>query len=67
MNQVKSNRLVSLDVFRGATIAAMILVNNPGSWSNVYGPLLHAENSRRRKQTHAHTWNAPKGWAGPGL
>ncbi len=37
------NRLLSLDVFRGLTIAAMILVNNPGSWSTVYGPLLHAE------------------------
>ncbi len=36
-------RLLSLDVFRGITIAGMILVNNPGSWSNVYAPLLHAE------------------------
>jgi predicted acyltransferase len=35
-------RLVSLDAFRGATIAAMILVNNPGSWSAVYWPLAHA-------------------------
>lgn len=35
-------RLVSLDVFRGATIAAMLLVNNPGSWSAVYPPLEHA-------------------------
>jgi predicted acyltransferase len=35
-------RLVSLDAFRGATIAAMILVNNPGSWSTTYWPLLHA-------------------------
>ncbi|MGO9518813.1 MAG: acyltransferase family protein [Candidatus Korobacteraceae bacterium] len=34
-------RLVSLDVFRGATIAAMILVNNPGSRA-AYGPLKHA-------------------------
>jgi predicted acyltransferase len=38
-----SNRLVSLDAFRGATIAAMILVNNPGSWKYVYPPLRHAE------------------------
>ncbi len=37
-----SARLVSLDAFRGATIAAMILVNNPGSWAHVYPPLLHA-------------------------
>lgn len=38
-----NKRLVSLDVFRGMTIAFMILVNNPGSWSTVYSPLLHAE------------------------
>jgi predicted acyltransferase len=38
-----SGRLVSLDAFRGLTIAAMILVNNPGSWSYVYAPLRHAE------------------------
>jgi predicted acyltransferase len=36
-------RLMSLDVFRGATIAGMILVNNPGTWSAAYKPLLHAE------------------------
>jgi predicted acyltransferase len=36
-------RLVSLDVFRGLTIAGMLLVNNPGSWSHIYGPLRHAE------------------------
>jgi predicted acyltransferase len=36
-----SGRLLSLDVFRGATIAAMILVNNPGDWGHVYWPLLH--------------------------
>ena len=37
-------RLRSLDVFRGATIAAMVVVNNPGSWGNghVYAPLRHA-------------------------
>ena len=35
-------RLKSLDIFRGATIAAMIIVNNPGSWDAVYSPLLHA-------------------------
>ncbi len=38
-----SERLLSLDVFRGITIAGMILVNNPGSWSYIYGPLKHAE------------------------
>jgi predicted acyltransferase len=39
----KAQRLLSLDVFRGITIAAMILVNDPGTWSSVYPPLLHAE------------------------
>ncbi|HXG94011.1 MAG TPA: heparan-alpha-glucosaminide N-acetyltransferase domain-containing protein [Blastocatellia bacterium] len=39
----KTERLVSLDVFRGITIAGMILVNNPGSWSYVYPPLEHAK------------------------
>ena len=38
MNQ----RFYSLDVFRGATVALMILVNNPGSWSHLYAPLEHA-------------------------
>jgi predicted acyltransferase len=38
-----SKRLVSLDAFRGATIAGMILVNNPGTWSAVYPQLRHAE------------------------
>ncbi|MGL5081697.1 MAG: acyltransferase family protein [Microcoleaceae cyanobacterium] len=36
-------RLTSLDVVRGIAITSMILVNNPGSWSHVYPPLLHAE------------------------
>ena len=35
-------RFYSLDVFRGATVALMILVNNPGSWANIYPPLKHA-------------------------
>ena len=37
-----SGRLVSLDVFRGMTIAGMILVNNPGDWGAIYSPLEHA-------------------------
>ncbi len=36
-------RLLSLDAFRGFTIALMIIVNDPGSWSHVYAPLLHAK------------------------
>lgn len=39
----KTERLLALDGFRGITIAGMILVNNPGSWSYVYTPLGHAE------------------------
>src|SRR5882724_8531976 len=39
---MKTDRILSLDVFRGMTVAAMILVNNPGSWGDVYSPLLHA-------------------------
>ncbi len=38
-----ADRLVALDAFRGATVAGMILVNNPGTWSAIYGPLEHAE------------------------
>lgn len=41
--QAKENRLLSLDVFRGITIAGMVLVNNPGTWSAIYSPLGHAE------------------------
>src|SRR3989337_1650241 len=35
-------RLLSLDAFRGATNAGMILVNNPGTWSSIYPQLRHA-------------------------
>ena len=35
-------RLLSLDFFRGVTVAAMILVNNPGDWGHIYAPLEHA-------------------------
>jgi len=37
-----TDRLVSLDVFRGITIAGMVLVNDPGSWEHIYWPLEHA-------------------------
>ena len=37
-----ANRLRSLDVLRGITIAGMILVNNPGTWAHIYAPLRHA-------------------------
>src|SRR3954453_23759442 len=36
-------RLLSLDVFRGMTVAGMLLVNDPGSWGAIYPPLEHAE------------------------
>jgi len=42
-----TGRLDSLDAFRGFTIAAMVLVNNPGDWSNLYSQLAHA---------HWHGW-----------
>jgi len=38
-----TGRIRSLDAFRGAAVAAMILVNNPGSWGAIYPPLRHAE------------------------
>ncbi len=38
-----SGRLISLDIFRGLTIAFMIIVNTPGSWQYVYAPLRHAK------------------------
>jgi len=37
-----NQRFYSLDVFRGATVCLMILVNNPGTWSHIYDPLEHA-------------------------
>lgn len=40
---ISSNRVESVDLLRGLTIVAMILVNNPGTWSHVYAPLLHAK------------------------
>lgn len=41
--QKQSSRLLSLDILRGITIAGMLLVNNPGTWGAIYGPLGHAE------------------------
>ena len=40
---MKSKRLLSLDIFRGITIAFMIIVNTPGSWEYVYSPLRHSQ------------------------
>ena len=40
--ETSNSRLLSLDVFRGLTIAGMILVNNPGDWGYIYPPLRHA-------------------------
>ena len=36
------SRFASVDALRGLTVAAMLLVNNPGDWGHVYAPLLHA-------------------------
>ena len=41
-NEARTARLLSLDFFRGLTVAAMILVNNPGDWGHIYAPLEHA-------------------------
>ncbi len=40
---MKRQRLLALDVFRGLTVAGMLLVNDPGTWSAIYPPLEHAE------------------------
>lgn len=41
--EIKNQRLLALDILRGLTIILMIIVNDPGSWSDVYAPFLHAE------------------------
>lgn len=40
---LKTERLISLDAMRGFTVAAMILVNFPGTWEHVYAPLRHSK------------------------
>ncbi|MDQ8168937.1 MAG: DUF5009 domain-containing protein [Gemmatimonadota bacterium] len=42
MTVARPERLISLDVFRGMTVAGMLLVNNPGTWTAIYAPLAHA-------------------------
>jgi predicted acyltransferase len=43
LQPVSSQRMIALDALRGFTIAGMVIVNNPGSWSNIYEPLEHAK------------------------
>lgn len=43
MNQAIQTRIEAIDVLRGLALALMLLVNNPGSWSAVYTPFLHAD------------------------
>ncbi|WP_143310889.1 acyltransferase family protein [Chitinophaga vietnamensis] len=43
MTKPVTARLLSLDFFRGVTVAAMIMVNNPGDWNHVYAPLEHSK------------------------
>jgi len=43
MTNQKNSRLLSLDAFRGFTVAGMLLVNNPGDWGAIYRPLEHAD------------------------
>src|SRR5437016_7252666 len=54
-----SQRLESLDVFRGLTIAGMILVNDPGTWSAIYWPLAYAD---ELMSDHPTGWYAGKWW-----
>ena len=42
-DRVPQRRVLSLDVYRGLTVAGMVLVNNPGTWRAVYAPLQHAD------------------------
>ena len=48
MNKTTSKRLLALDILRGITIAGMIMVNNPGSWSYVYAPMERFDTDRSR-------------------
>lgn len=43
MSAGTANRLIVLDVLRGAAVAGMILVTSPGEWNDAYAPLRHAE------------------------
>lgn len=43
MSATPPGRMGSIDALRGLTVAAMLLVNNPGDWGHVYAPLLHAD------------------------
>nr|WP_281275708.1 DUF5009 domain-containing protein [Leptospira semungkisensis] len=43
MKSESARRNISIDLLRGLTVAGMILVNNPGTWSNMYWPLKHAK------------------------
>lgn len=38
-----AQRYLALDVMRGITIAAMIMVNTPGTWAHIFGPLAHSK------------------------
>ncbi|MBS1960450.1 MAG: DUF1624 domain-containing protein [Bdellovibrionales bacterium] len=42
MKPLGSTRVRALDIFRGLTVALMILVNNPGTWEHIYAPFEHA-------------------------
>ena len=43
MDKQKQGRFLSVDVFRGWTVAAMLLVNNAGDWDHVFPWLEHAQ------------------------
>lgn len=43
MTSAPAARYASIDALRGITVAAMLLVNNPGDWGHVHAPLLHSD------------------------
>ena len=49
MHATDPRRFASVDALRGLTVAAMLLVNDPGDWGHVYAPLLHAEHRRKQR------------------
>jgi predicted acyltransferase len=55
----RPQRIESLDVFRGLTIAGMIVVNDPGTWSATYWPLAHAD---ELMSEHGAEWYPGKAW-----
>ena len=61
----RATRLESLDVVRGLTVAGMIIVNDPGTWSSIYWPLAHADELMSEHPTGSYpgkSWIDAMGW-----